>query len=102
MKSKEAIEILQKRIDLIKQDWSHMPDLVEYRKALERAAKALEKQIPRKVNNLSEIYLDFGVGKKTKVGAYGNCPNCNYNIDIVSKYCTRCGQKLDWSEEDGI
>lgn len=35
MKPKEAIEILQKRIDLIKQDWPHMPDLVEYRKALE-------------------------------------------------------------------
>lgn len=25
MKSEEAIEILQKRIDLIKQDWTHMP-----------------------------------------------------------------------------
>ena len=30
MKPEEAIEILQKRIDLIKQDRSHMPDLVEY------------------------------------------------------------------------
>lgn len=30
----------------------------------QEAIKALEKQIPRKVNNLSEIYLDFGVGKK--------------------------------------
>ena len=66
----------------------------------QEAIKALEKQIPRKVNNLSEIYLDFGVGKKIKVGGYGNCPNCNYNIDIVSKYCTRCGQKLDWREEE--
>lgn len=66
----------------------------------QEAIKALEKQIPRKVNNLSETYLDFGVGKKIKVGACGNCPNCNYNIDIVSKYCTRCGQKLDWREEE--
>lgn len=97
MESEEAIEILRERIDIIKQDWS----LVEYQKALERAVKALEKQIPRKVNNLSEIYLDFGVGKKIKAGAYGNCPNCNYNIDTVSKYCTRCGQKLDWGEENG-
>lgn len=96
MKPEESIKILQERIDLIKQDWSY----IQYRKALERAVKALKKQIPRKVNNLSEIYLDFGVGKKIKVSAYGNCPNCNYNIDIASKYCTRCGQKLDWSEED--
>ncbi len=100
MKPEESVKILQKRIDLIEQDWSYIPELVEHRKALERAVKALEKQIPRKVNNLSKIYLDFGVGKKIKVSAYGNCPNCNYNIDIVSKYCTRCGQKLDWREEE--
>lgn len=64
MKPEEAIKILQKRIDLTKQGWSDMVDLVEYQKALKRAVKALEKQIPRKMNNLSEIYLDFGVGKK--------------------------------------
>lgn len=102
MKPEEAIKILQNRIDLINQDYLHMPDLVEYQKALERAAKALKKQIPRKVNNLSKIFLDFGVGKKIKVGAYGNCPNCNYNIDTVSNYCARCGQRLDWSEENDI
>lgn len=102
MKPEEAIEILQQRIDLIKQDWSDIADLVEYQKALKRAVKALKKQIPRKMNNLSEVYLDFGVGEKIKVGAYGNCPNCNYNIDIVSKYCTRCGQKLDRSKENDI
>lgn len=102
MKPEEAINILQEQIDLIKQDWSDMPELAEYQKALERAVKALKKQIPRKMNNLREIYLDFGAGKKTKVGANGKCPNCNYNIDIVSKYCTRCGQKLDWSEENDI
>lgn len=67
-------------------------------KTKQKAIKALEKQIPRKVNNLSEIYLDFGVDKEIKVSVCGNCPNCNYNIDIVSKYCARCGQKLDWSE----
>ncbi len=41
MKSEEAIEIFQKRIDLIKQDWTHMPGLVEYQKALE--AERMEK-----------------------------------------------------------
>lgn len=67
--------------------------------ARQKAIKALKKQIPRKVDNLSEIYMDFGIGKKIKVGAYGNCPNCNYNIDTVSNYCARCGQKLDWGED---
>lgn len=95
MKPEEAIEKLR---------YPELPDglVMVGLEARQRAIKALKKQIPRKVNNLSEIYLDFGVGKKIKVGAYGNCPNCNYNIDIVSKYCTRCGQKLDWSEENDI
>lgn len=95
MKPEEAIEKLR---------YPELPDglVMVGLEARQRSIKALKKQIPRKVNNLSEIYLDFGVGKKIKVGACGNCPNCNYNIDIVSKYCTRCGQKLDWSEENDI
>lgn len=100
MKTEEAIEILQKRIDLIGTEYPDQKDLMEYRKALECAVKALKKQIPRKVDNLSEIYMDFGTGKKIKVSAYGDCPNCKYNIDAVSNYCTRCGQKLDWREEE--
>lgn len=100
MKPEEAIEILQKRIDLIGTEYPDQKDLMEYRKALERAVKALKKQIPKKVDNLSEIYMDFGTGKKIKVGAYGNCPNCNYNINTVSNYCARCGQKLDWGKEE--
>lgn len=35
MKPEEAIEILQQRIDLIKQDWSDIADLVEHQKAVE-------------------------------------------------------------------
>lgn len=45
MKPEESIQILQKRIDLIKQDYSHMPELVEYQKALGLAIKALKKQL---------------------------------------------------------
>ena len=44
MKPEKTIEILQKRIDLIKQDWPHMHDLVEYQKALELAVKVLKEQ----------------------------------------------------------
>ena len=59
----------------------------------------MDKQIPKKVDNLSEIYMDFGEGKKIKVGTYGNCPNCKQIVDIVSKYCHKYGQKLDWGEK---
>lgn len=128
MKSEEVIEILQKRIDLIKQDWPHMPDLVEYQKTLERAVKALEKQIPRKV-----LYEDAGFDCNRDANLYACiCPSCGLHIidfsddDVDSKcksdnpedmfrssmvhhayigmnnYCNRCGQKLDWGEENGI
>lgn len=95
MKPEEAIEKLR---------YPELPDglLMVGLEVRQKAIKALKKQIPKKVDNLSEIYMDFGTGKKIKVGAYGDCPNCKYNIDIVSKYCTRCGQKLDWSEENDI
>lgn len=73
MKPEESVKILQERIDLIEQDWSDMADLVEYQKALERAVKALEKQIPMKPNSIKSI-LDFsGRYYTTK----GNCPVCN-------------------------
>lgn len=99
MKPEESIKILRKRIDLIKQDWSDMADLVEYQKALERAVKALEKQIPRKPDNIKSI-LDFsGRYYTTK----GNCPVCNreklYKSDF---YCNKCGQKLNWGGENDI
>lgn len=68
----------------------------------QEAIKAIEKQIPKEVDNLSEMYMDFGERKKIKVGAYGDCPSCKQSVGIVSKYCTRCGQKLDWSKENDI
>lgn len=66
--------------------------------ACDSGAKASEKQIPMKPNNIKSI-LDFsGRYYTTK----GDCPVCNreglYKSDF---YCNKCGQKLDWGEEDG-
>lgn len=92
MKPEEAIEKLR---------CPELPDglLMVDLETRQKAIKALEKQIPKKVDNLSEMYMNFGEGKKIKVGAYGDCPSCKQSVDIVSKYCTRCGQKLDWREK---
>lgn len=43
MKPEEAIKILQERIGLTKRVWSNVPEIIEYREALESAVKALEK-----------------------------------------------------------
>ena len=33
--------------------------------------------------------------------AKGNCPVCNIEELYISDfYCNKCGQKLDWGEED--
>lgn len=98
MKPEEAIEILRERIDFTQEIWSNMPEIIEYHEALELAIKALQVQIPMKPDNIKSI-LDFsGRYYTTK----GDCPVCNreglYKSDF---YCNKCGQKLDWGEEDG-
>ena len=99
MKPEEAIENLRERIDLVKKVWSNVPEIIEYREALELAGKAVEKQIPMKPNNIKSIFDFSGRYYTTK----GNCPVCNseglYKSDF---YCNKCGQKLDWGEKNGI
>lgn len=64
----------------------------------QEAIKALQKQIPMKPNNIKTIFDFSGRYYTTK----GDCPVCNreglYKSDF---YCNKCGQKLDWGEEDG-
>ena len=97
-KTEKAINILQERIDLIKKYGRSAPEIIEYREALELAVKALKKQIPMRPNNVQTIFDFSGRYCTTK----GNCPVCNieelYKSDF---YCNKCGQKLDWGEEDG-
>ena len=50
--------------------------------ASEMAIKALEKQIPKK-----PIDLQY-------------CPECKEIVFFGNKHCIKCGQKLDWSDED--
>lgn len=65
---------------------------LSYILAIEKAIKALEKQIPKKVVLDKNIYL---------------CPNCGSSaetdcgddmLDYRLNFCENCGQKLDWSE----
>ena len=128
MKPEKAIEILQERIDLIKQDYPAVKDLAEYLEALAVAVKALKKQIPKKV-----LYEDVGYDCHHDENLYACiCPSCELHIiefsdnDVdfrcdsdspedmfhssmihhayigMNNYCNRCGQKLDWSEKDDL
>ncbi len=86
MKPEEAIKKLR---------YPELPDglVMVGLEARQEAIKALEKQIPKKPNNMKSI-LDFsGRYYTTK----GNCPVCNREgLNRSSIYCDECGQKLDW------
>lgn len=82
-----SIELIQERIAFIE---SHYPHMVEYKKALEMSAQALEKQMPIKA-----IITGHNNAVNTDVG---RCPICNGALlrACDHKYCPDCGQKLDW------
>lgn len=58
MKPEEAIKILQGRIELTKKVWSNVPEIIEYREALELAVKALQVQIPMKPDNTCDKHTE--------------------------------------------
>lgn len=92
MKSEEAIEKLR---------YPELPDglvMVDL-EVRQEAIEALKKQIPMKPNNIESIFDFSGRYYTTR----GNCPVCNRERLYRSEfYCNKCGQKLDWSEENGI
>lgn len=60
------------------------------------AIEALEKQIPKKVENYAETEEEY---EHTK------CPNCKEILGTIpmimkNNHCIDCGQKLDWSVEE--
>ena len=57
---------------------------VMLQESIDMAIKALEKQIPK---------------KPTDRCMYKKCPTCG-NVEIeFCKYCSDCGQRLDWKKE---
>jgi hypothetical protein len=59
--------------------------------SLEKATKALEKQMPKKPTTYDKTNR-------------ADCPACGATVRGISKpfgdWCSKCGQKLDWSERD--
>ena len=68
--------------------------------ALTMAINALEKQIPKKLEYEADGYADGEL-----VYDYAKCPICGHDFeyginDWGCEYCSDCGQKLDWSDEE--
>lgn len=94
MTYEEAIKHLQNL------KFKFMDEYVDYdntAEAFQHGIEALEKQIPQKHHHTRIVKLAINLRESV-------CPSC---LGIIAtkneeypKYCTRCGQALDWSDED--
>ena len=81
----KAIEYLRDRKYLQITDWKV--------KSYDLAISALEKQMPKQVNEITII-------QQYKAVLDGYCPSCQRYLTNSMQYCPDCSQKLDWEEED--
>lgn len=93
MTNKEAIERLKKRICCEKPIQHLCTDNCLY--GIEEceiglAIEALEKQIPKKTIK--------GYTCKANNDSWRSCPECHARQWNTHKYCSQCGQRLDWGE----
>lgn len=66
--------------------------------AIETAKAALEKQIPKSPDYEGDGYSNGQLVYDTWI-----CPCCghHYEVDYDDyEYCPKCGQKIDWSDEE--
>lgn len=99
MTEKDAIKEIVKEIceGCISAEYSHDKGNCK-RCGFDIAIKALNKQIPKKVIDVTDYFGEDELEYTEK-----GCPNCNYHdcgledsYDNQFRYCPMCGQKLDW------
>lgn len=100
MTNEEAIRILDPDC---KEKWKAYDgkDMERCNEACRAAVKALEYRIPKKpliIKNDKDIKVGSAIWK-AGVPIY-KCSQCNGFISRSNKFCTDCGQALDWSDEE--
>lgn len=96
MTESEAIEYLETLNNGLNEAFVNADELSE---ALQMAMQALEKQIAKKPTPIDyKKYIDVIDNAIVLRGAYW-CPNCKRVVKSGS-FCSNCGQKLDWSNEE--
>ena len=113
-KVREAIELIKQEIQTL-EDLGEVVSIIEEKKKkhielYNTVIEALEKQLPEKVKQSGVTTQDGIFHRINGIDgvSYDLCPNCEVNLctdGILGrnkkdmKYCERCGQRLDWSEE---
>ena len=82
---------------------------------IERAIQLLKADVRHDVNEHEKYYIDLAISALEKQMLkeietnddkdYFKCPNCKFDfmgcgIGECPDYCYKCGQKLDWSDEN--
>lgn len=84
---------------ILKAEIVHHPECSIFAEALGLAIRSLEKLIPKKSTPIDyEKCIDVIDNARFLRGAYW-CPNCKRVVRSGS-FCSDCGQKLDWSDEE--
>ena len=83
MSNEEVIKFIK----LFREEWDRNSK-TKNALALDIAIKALEKQIPKKPEDVKQFRSsDYQIGL---------CPSCRGGVNSEFQYCGDCGQKLDW------
>ena len=114
MTKQEAIEILEEVKELDDTMYAYNPaymnaldmaiealeEVRQYREigTMEECREAVEKQEAERIEYETNAVFSNGFSHYR----IGKCPICDnrYNSNNEINYCSKCGQKLDWSEED--
>ena len=79
---------------------SALKEIQQYREigTVEECREAVEKQKVEKIEYETNAVFNNGFGHYRM----GKCPICDsrYNSNDEINYCSKCGKKLDWSEEN--
>ena len=84
----EAIKHLETQKELFPRSFNVLSGMYD------ASLKALNKQMSKKVVKVTYRWPDGGEYTKDF------CPCCNEYLSQDEKYCSECGQKLDWSEKN--
>ena len=96
MTTQEALDYFVKR-----KEQFGLSDEIQQAETL--AISALEKQIPKKptAHKVEVPKIKVGNGFFGKGTTVYHCPCCNELISRICNCCYKCGQALDWSEQNG-
>lgn len=97
MTAEEAIKTIQ--VAIAEVEWEYPLD---YSVAFKTAIEALDKRVAKKPkpHTVDVEKLKIGNANWCKGTTVYRCPNCNDFISRIYDFCYKCGQKLDWSDND--